>query len=452
MLVKQTPDVYAKLRALGGMAGDDVLAPSEQGRAITPSAAMPYSAPSHRRHPLPGVYRAAMPNGKYISLLRVMFTDFCMMDCHYCPNSHWVPRRRYAFKVEELAKLFMELYQRQTVAGLFLSSGIAGSASGTTERLLKVVDMLRGKYGFKGYIHMKVMPGTEYPLVEEAWRLGTRLSINLEAPTPEHMRKLSTMKDLERDILAPLGWIARLIRGGVQGDGAAGESAGAVGLVTQLVVGAADESDRDIFQRLDQLYSQLGLKRVYYSAFRPVRYTPLEEHPPTPLAREHRLYQLDWLRRVYGFSAEELAPAFDRNGFLWLEQDPKTAIAVENLDAFPVDVNAASREQLLRVPGIGPVAAQRIVLGRRRHRIDNWRDLQAMGVVRKRAWPFLVFPGHRPAPARQLRLDLSGQGPGTQGGGATAVARATATAPCGLARSCAGCALPTLGRNSQGAV
>lgn len=340
------------------------------------------------------------------------------------------------------------------MAGLFLSSGIAGSASGTTERLLKVVDMLRGKYGFKGYIHMKVMPGTEYPLVEEAWRLGTRLSINLEAPTPEHMRKLSAMKDLERDLLAPLGWLARLVCGGVQGDGAAQE--GAIGMVTQLVVGAADESDRDIFRRVDQLYSQLGLKRVYYSAFRPVRYTPLEEHPPTPLAREHRLYQLDWLRRVYGFSPEEMAPAFDRNGFLWLEQDPKTAIAVENLDAFPVDVNAASREQLLRVPGIGPVAAQRIVLGRRRHRIDNWRDLQAMGVVRKRAWPFLVFPGHRPAPARQLRLDLSGEGPGKREGGAMAAAsessvNGTATAPCGLARSCAGCALPTLGRSSQGA-
>ncbi len=447
MLIKQTPDVYSKLRALGGMAGDDVLAPSERGRVVTPSAAMPYSTPSHRRHPLPGVYRAAMPNGKYISLLRVMFTDFCKMDCHYCPNSHWVPRRRYAFKVEELAKLFMDLHQRQTVAGLFLSSGIAGSASGTTERMLKVVDMLRGKYGFKGYIHMKVMPGTEYPLVEEAWRLGTRLSINMEAPTPQHMRKLSAMKDLERDIVTPLGWLARLVQGGVQGDGATG----AVGLVTQLVVGAADESDRDIFQRVDQLYSQLGLKRVYYSAFRPVRYTPLEEHPPTPLTREHRLYQLDWLRRVYRFSPEELAPAFDRNGFLWLEQDPKTAIAIENLDAFPVDVNAASREQLLRVPGVGPVAAQRIVQDRRRHRIDNWRDLQAMGVVRKRAWPFLVFPGHRPAPARQLKLDIFGERPLRRESEATAVASAPATAPCGLARSCAGCTLPTLGRSSQGA-
>ena len=337
MLIKRTPDTLEKLHILGGMASDDILARPEDGRIR-----MPYSAP--KKNPVPGVYRTAMPNGKYINLMRVMFTDFCKMDCAFCPNSHWVPRKRYAFKVEELARAFIELHQRHAVEGLFLSSGVAGSGSKTTERLVQVVEMIRQKYGFKGYIHMKVMPGTDRQYVEAAYRLGTRLSINIETPTAEMMGKLSSMKNLERDILAPMRWIDELTRS---------DTNGAVGQATQLVVGAADESDRDIFRRIDQLYTDWNLKRVYYTAFRPVRYTPLEEHPATPLMREHRLYQIDWLKRVYRFSNEELNLAFGKSGFLPLEYDPKTHIALENLDAFPVDVNSSSQERLLRVPGIG---------------------------------------------------------------------------------------------------
>ena len=154
-----------------------------------------------------------MPNGKYINLMRVMFTDFCKMDCAYCPNSHWVPRKRYAFKVDELARTFMELHRRQTVSGLFLSSGIAGDGSKTTERLVKVVDAVRNKYGFKGYIHMKVMPGAEYEYVEAAHRLGTRLSVNIETPTKQHMDKLSAMKDFQKDILDPIALDSQAHRG-----------------------------------------------------------------------------------------------------------------------------------------------------------------------------------------------------------------------------------------------
>ena len=198
------------------------------------------------------------------------------MDCAFCPNSHWVPRKRYAFKVDELARIFMELHSRHTVDGLFLSSGVAGTGSKTTERLVKVVEIIRQKYGFKGYIHMKVMPGTEYQYVEAAYRLGTRLSVNIETPTAEMMRKLSAMKDLERDILAHMRWIDNLTRS---------DSHGAVGQVTQLEVGPADESDSGILRRVDQLYTDWNLKRVYYSPFRPVRYAPLEEHPATPAIR-----------------------------------------------------------------------------------------------------------------------------------------------------------------------
>ena len=428
MLIKHTPDAYEKLRILGGMATDDILTQPETraGRGG------PYPAPN--KNPTHGVYRASMPNGKYINLMRVMFTDFCKMDCHYCPNSHWVPRKRYAFKVDELARLFAELARRQTVSGLFLSSGIAGDGSKTTERLVKVVDAVRNKYGFKGYIHMKVMPGAEYEYVEAAYRLGTRLSVNMETPTVQHMEKLSKMKDLKRDILDPMEWVHNLTEG---------HTNGAVGQATQLVVGAADESDRDIFGRMDQLYTEWKFKRIYYAPFQPVRYTPLEEHPPTPMARSHRLYQVDWLKRVYRFSNDELDLAFADNGFLPLDQDPKTSIAVENLDAFPMDINHAGKDQLLRIPGVGPKSAERIVRNRGRHSIDNWRDLTAMGVVRKRAWPFLAFPGHRPPRAKQLKLDLFGEDAREKRRARATASPLPSAAPCGERMSCNGC--PMLG-------
>ena len=424
MLVKRTPDRYEKLAILGGMASDDILYPPEQrgGRKG------PYPQP--KKNPTPGVYRASLPNGKYINLMRVMFTDFCKMDCAYCPNSHWVPRKRYAFKVDELAQVFMEAQQRGMVSGLFLSSGIAGDGSKTQERLVQVVDAIRNRHGFKGYIHLKVMPGADFEHVEAAHRLGTRLSVNMETPTSEHMLKLSDMKDFENDILAPMRWIHELT---------GSSPGGAVGQATQLVVGAADESDRQVFDRMDQLYTEWQLKRIYYAPFRPVRHTPLEEHPPTPMARSHRLYQLDWLKRVYSFQNDELELAFASDGYLPLDQDPKTSIAVENLDAFPMDVNLASHNQLLRIPGVGPKSAQRIVNTRRRHSIDAWRDLQAMGVVRKRAWPFIVFSGYRPPTAKQLRMDLFG----TDAVGRRRAKAVSTTqqqpAPCGEPRSCVGC-------------
>ena len=423
MLIKRTPDAFEKLAILGGMASDDILTPPETrgGRRG------PYPEP--KKNPTFGVYRASMPNGRSINLMRVMFTDFCKMDCAYCPNSHWVPRKRYAFKVDELARTFMTVHQRGVVSGLFLSSGIAGDGSKTTERMVKVVDAIRNRYGFRGYIHLKVMPGVERQYVEAAYRLGSRLSMNIEAPTEAHMRKLSGMKDFQKDILAPMRWIHELSER---------HTAGAVGQATQLVVGAADETDRDIFGRIDQLYGEWNLKRVYYAPFRPVRHTPLEERPPTPMTRSHRLYQFDWLKRVYGFANDELDLAFDGSGHLPLDQDPKTSIAVENLDAFPVDVNSISRRQLLRVPGVGPKSAERIERERRRHRIDTWRDLQAMGVVKTRAWPFIVFPGHRPPRAKQLKLELFGAG-AREDRSATGTNAGPGIAPCGEARSCAGC-------------
>ena len=210
---------------LGKMATDDIILPSAQaGQSPMPvKERAPYSIP--RNNPGPGVYRSRLPNGKFTNLMQVMFTDFCKMDCHFCPNSHWVPRKRYGFKVDELAKTFNDLLERQTVQGLFLSSGVAGTGSKTTERMVKVVDLIRNKYKFDGYVHLKVMPGTERDIVEAAHLLGTRLSVNLETTTVEHMDKLSKMKHYQRDIMDPMAWIDELKRGPTNG---------AIGQATQL--------------------------------------------------------------------------------------------------------------------------------------------------------------------------------------------------------------------------
>ena len=432
MLIQSEPSRYEKLENLAGMATDDVLSRPRTDEKYTAVRA-PYSR--REKNPAPGIYKASMPNGKTINLFRVMFTDFCKMDCHFCPNSHWVPRKRFGFKVDELARTFHDLERRHTVAGLFLSSGVAGSGSKTTEKLIKVVDLIRNKYKFRGYIHLKVMPGTEYQYVEQAYRLGTRLSVNLETPTVEGMKRLSRMKDLERDMLSQMGWMDTLLR--------RRSPDGAVGQVTQLVVGAADESDWDIYQRMAQLYGEWNFKRVYYNPFIPIRYTPLEDHEPTPMWRTNRLYQIDWLKRIYRYGDDEIRLAYDAAGFLALEDDPKTVIALSNADKFPIDVNGASKADLLRTPGIGPTSAARIVQQRGRHRIDTWRDLESMGVVRRRAAPFLAFPGAAPAVSRQLKLDFFKERPSglvSERPLSSSVAPA-ATAPCGQARSCTGCPL-----------
>jgi len=407
LLIQRAPDRYEKLRHLGAMATDDILAPASTDERTVPRPDWSGIAASGGRTQQAGVYRAAMPSGKRISLLRVMFTDHCIMDCHYCPNSHWVPRRRYGFKVDELAALFDEMYRRQAVAGLFLSSGIFRDSDRTQERLLDVVEAIRNRYGFRGYIHLKVMPGVMDPgLVDAAHRLGTRLSVNMEAPTAGHLAKLSKIKRFDEGILAPMRQIH---------DANLAQYGGAVGQATQLVVGAADETDLDIYARMRNLYGEMGFKRVYYSAFRPVKYTPLEEHPATPKVREQRLYQMDWLSRFYGFDDGDLRLAFDDTGSLNHRVDPKLMIASQQAERFPIDINHADESSLMRVPGVGPKAASRIIAQRRQHSITHWRELQAMGVVWKRAQYFVYLPGHKPEPSRQGEFALDFAAP-QQGG------------------------------------
>jgi len=338
--------------------------------------------------PLRFIHRAALPGGGSVCLFKVLLTNVCTNDCAYCANQTGRDSPRASFKPEELAKLFMQLYTKRLVRGLFLSSGIAGNASQTMESMIKTVEILRRHYEFKGYIHLKILPGASFDCVEEGCKLASRVSVNMEAPTAQHLAKLSSKKDLYQGILEPMRWVKQLI--------AANEQLVPSGQTTQFVVGAAGEADRDILRTTGALYHEMGLRRVYFSAFRPIRGSRLEGLRPTFPLREHRLYQADWLLRVYGFSPQEVELALGEQGNLPLTKDPKFAIAQKQPWLFPIDINRASYDELLRVPGIGPVSAGRIIEARSEHSIFSLEQLKKMGVLTKRAVPFIWFQGMLP--------------------------------------------------------
>jgi predicted DNA-binding helix-hairpin-helix protein len=251
------------------------------------------------------------------------------------------------------------------------------------ERMINTVEILRHRYEYKGYIHLKIMPGASFDCVEEACRLANRVSVNMEAPTMEHLAKLSSRKDLFHGILERMKWVKQI----TERNGNLTPS----GQTTQFVVGAAGETDRELLDTTQALYKEIGLRRAYFSAFRPISYSRLENCRPTPLIREHRLYQVDWLLRVYGFPTHEVTLALDTSGFLPLRNDPKMVIAGKEPWLFPIDINRAKYEELLRVPGIGPVSANRIIETRKDHSIDSLEQLKKIHVIVKRANPYIWF-------------------------------------------------------------
>jgi predicted DNA-binding helix-hairpin-helix protein len=335
--------------------------------------------------PLRFIYRAARPGGGTMPLFKVLLTNVCVNDCAYCVNQAGRDIHRCAYRPEELARLFMDLHHRRLVQGLFLSSGIGADAARTQALMVDTVEVLRRRYGFRGYIHLKVLPGAPFDAIEAGCRLATRVSINMEAPTAAHLARLSRKKDLHHGILERMKWVKQFI--------SRNETLVTAGQTTQFVVGAAGETDRDILEATGALYKDMGLRRVYYSAFHPVSNSPLQGHAPTPPRREHRLYQVDWLLHVYGFAPAEVTLALDRDGDLSLAKDPKLVIARRQPWLYPVDVNTASYQDLLRVPGIGPTSAQRIVAARCEHHIDSVRQLGKMRVATSRALPFIWFKG-----------------------------------------------------------
>lgn len=330
------------------------------------------------------IYPAALPDGRRVNLFKVLLTNACERDCHYCANRAGRDVRRVTFAPEELAATFDELLRRRLATGLFLSSAICGSTAQAMERMIAAVEIVRHKYGFTGYVHLKILPGAERAAVERAAQLAHRVSVNLEAPNAERLSRLSASKRFEEDILQRMRWAREFM---------VAEGTTSAGQTTQFVVGSADETDREILLTTARLYHELRLQRAYFSAFQPVPGTPLENRPPTPPLREHRLYQCDFLLRSYGFEYEELV--FDRAGNLPLATDPKQLWAQHHRELFPLEINRADREELLRVPGIGPRSASRIVALRRGRAFRDLESLRRLGVVIQRAAPFVLLDGKR---------------------------------------------------------
>ena len=353
----------------------------------------------------PGCCHAFTADGRCVSLLKVLMTNCCSFDCSYCVNRKSNDLPRATFSPRELAELTMEFYRRNYIEGLFLSSAVLVSPDYTTERMLAVLRLLRGEYHFGGYIHAKAIPGTSPELLEQLGYLADRLSVNIELPSEKSLSLLAPDKG-RHSIFRPMKQIA------VSGAASREEVAlyrkaprfAPAGQSTQMIVGASPETDYHILQLTEGLYQKYNLKRVFYSAYIPVtedtRLPALDTKPP--LLREHRLYQADWLLRFYGFRAGELLdegqPDFDPL------LDPKCCWALRHPEFFPVEVNRADYEALLRVPGIGVVSAKRILVARRSGALRA-EDLKKLGVVMKRAQYFLTCGGRYASP---LKLSQEG--------------------------------------------
>jgi predicted DNA-binding helix-hairpin-helix protein len=336
------------------------------------------------------VHPAILPNGQRIKLLKTLLSSACERDCYYCPFRAGRNFHRATFQPEEFARLFVMLSLKELAEGVFLSSGIIGGGIHTQDKLLDCADILRNKLGFRGYIHLKIMPGAERSQVERAMQLADRVSINLEAPNNNRLAKLAPHKQFTKELLLPLKWIEEIRR---TQPGHKGWNGHWPSSVTQFVAGGAGESDLELLTTTEYLYGQLGVRRAYFSAFNPILDTPMENQPPTPAIREHRLYQASFLMHDYGFGLEELP--FEMDGRLPTQVDPKMAWAQRNLSESPIEVNRAERLTLMRIPGIGPKGAEAILRARRRAKIRDIASLKKMGVISERAAPYILFDGRR---------------------------------------------------------
>ncbi|RYY24486.1 MAG: putative DNA modification/repair radical SAM protein [Sphingomonadales bacterium] len=345
-----------------------------------------------------GICHAYAPDGRCISLLKILLTNSCVFDCHYCINRKSSNVRRARFTPEEVVDLTLSFYKRNYIEGLFLSSGIIASPNYTMEQIVRVARLLREEHDFRGYIHLKTIPDADPELVHQAGLYADRVSINVELPTVAGLTRLAPEKSASR-----IEGAMRNVKGAIEDLGDAKKryksapKFAPAGQSTQMIVGADAATDGDIIQRAAGLYDRFALRRVYYSAFSPIpdasAILPLQR---PPLMREHRLYQSDWLMRFYDYKPNEVADAADpATGMLPLDIDPKLAWALKFRDRFPVDVNRAPREALLRVPGLGVKAVDAIVTTRR------WRRLRLADVARLtvsivKVRPFLVAEDWRP--------------------------------------------------------
>ena len=372
------PDTYKKLEILSADAQYDL------------ACACSCNKEEHRRRSRDGkwIYPVTLPNGGKSTLFKTLISNVCTNDCKYCPLREQMDVRRCSLRAEETANVFLDYYNRRKVFGLFLSSGVFGSADATMEKLNRTARILRGRHNFRGYIHLKIIPGASDAAIEEAVSLASTVSLNIETPGEKNLAKLSEKKKYIRDIIEPIKLISRLT--------ARGSKYERVKQTTQFIVGAAEESDAEIVKYMWGLYERLKMHRVYFSAYQKglgdesiAGEQERAEKPTDVFMREHRLYQVDFLLRKYGFKESDIA--FDDGGRLSLTVDPKEAWAKRHPERFPVNVNLASQFALLRVPGLGPVTVKQILKQRKTGRIRYIEDVGKVGVRLEKARKYMAF-------------------------------------------------------------
>lgn len=375
--IVRKPDTLDKLKILSADAQYDL------------ACACGSTQDEHRKRGADGkwIYPVTLANGGRASIFKILLSNVCSNDCKYCPLRENQDIRRCTLQTNETVRLFLDYYNRGKVFGIFISSGVIGTPDNTAERINAIARVLRYRHHFKGYIHLKVIPGSSPAAIQEAVSLASSVSLNIETPGAENLAKLSDKKDYIRDIIEPIKLISQMTQKGSRYQ--------RVKQTTQFIVGAAEEDDRQIIRYMGGLYDRLHLDRVYFSAYQQglgAGDLPAEQilqNPREILTREHRLYQVDFLMRKYGFKDDEIA--FDPSGRLPLDKDPKEIWALQHPERFPVDINKADKWQLLRVPGLGLISVNRILSQRRESKIRRIQDIGKPGKLLNKATQYLKF-------------------------------------------------------------
>lgn len=385
MYTQVKPDTLTKLTQMGNA----TLYEPSGDRPRAERRRVPYQSSSLEEC----ITNVVTPKGKK-PILKTMMTTACERNCFYCPfRAGRSKTQRVTFTPDEMAGAFDTLQRADRVQGLFLSSGIIKGSVTAQDKIIDTIEIIRHRYNYKGYVHLKIMPGVEYDQLYRAMQLADRVSVNLEAPTQERLSSLAPKKDFTHELLKMLRW-AETIR-------QENPYQKLAGTVTQFVVGAVGDTDLELLALSSRLYRQMGLTRAYYSGFSPVEQTPFENLPPTNPLREHRLYQASFLLRDYGWDVEDLP--FLNDGNLRTDTDPKQAWAESHLLNAPVDVMTAEREQLLRVPGIGPVGADAIIRARLQGHLTDLSHLRKLNIrAPEHAAPYILLDGRRPLAQMKL--------------------------------------------------
>lgn len=363
---------------------------------IVPGCSIQSNQSSSKENAIPEITRAKRAGGE-IRLLKTVLTSACERNCNYCAFRAGRDIRRATLKPDEMARVFHQLYISGIAEGMFLSSGLIGGGVQTQDRLIDTAEIIREKYGYRGYLHLKIMPGAEKDQILRAMQLASRISVNLEAPNPSRLEALAPRKSFVEELLQRLRWVDEL-KASLPVNNPYHRRWPS--LATQFVVGSVGDTDLELLSISEYLFTKLRLSRIYFSKFTPVKGTPFENLPAESMLRQTRLYQASFLLKDYGYSSEEMD--FQKNGNLPLDEDPKLAWAKANLLAAPVEINTADRLQLLKIPGIGPKGVKAILESRRRNPIKEIGDLRRLGIKPERALEYILLNGK--PPNQQIKL------------------------------------------------